>query len=155
MAVITPYKGQLELLRRTCQTSFPAAEFSTVDGFQVGCLCCHARTGADNQNMCPACCSLPCPTPGAAAACAAWCVSQGPLLCVRAEGGWLHTQGKEADHVIFSCVRAQPAGHGSASVGFLADVRRMNVGLTRARSADSVMHVSAVLTMLVGISTLA
>ena len=60
----------------------------------------------------------------------------GRCCALRAEGGWLHTQGKEADHVIFSCVRAQPARHGSASVGFLADVRRMNVGLTRARSAN-------------------
>lgn len=43
-----------------------------------------------------------------------------------------HLQGKEADVVIFSCVRA----HGrSAGVGFLSDVRRMNVGLTRARRA--------------------
>ena len=34
--------------------------------------------------------------------------------------------------VIFSCVRAHGRG---AGVGFLADVRRMNVGLTRARHA--------------------
>ena len=39
MAVITPYKGQLELLRKTCQPSFPTAEFSTVDGFQVLAVC--------------------------------------------------------------------------------------------------------------------
>ena len=37
-------------------------------------------------------------------------------------------QGCEADVVIFSCVRASSGG-----VGFLEDVRRMNVGLTRAR----------------------
>ena len=49
-------------------------------------------------------------------------------------------QGKEADVVLFSCVRAHNApgsggrsGGGSRGVGFLADVRRMNVGLTRAR----------------------
>jgi AAA domain len=41
-------------------------------------------------------------------------------------------QGKEADVVIFSCVRARSSGQ---SVGFLADVRRMNVALTRARRA--------------------
>lgn len=41
-------------------------------------------------------------------------------------------QGKEADVVIFSCVRARAPGTAS-SVGFLADVRRMNVALTRAR----------------------
>ncbi len=42
-------------------------------------------------------------------------------------------QGKEADIVIFSCVRAHDSRGGRASVGFLADVRRMNVALTRAR----------------------
>ncbi len=41
-------------------------------------------------------------------------------------------QGKEADVVIFSCVRARAPGAAS-SIGFLADVRRMNVALTRAR----------------------
>ena len=41
-----------------------------------------------------------------------------------------HPQGKEADVVIFSCVRAHSRRSG---VGFLSDVRRMNVGLTRAQ----------------------
>ena len=36
--------------------------------------------------------------------------------------------------VIFSCVRARAPGAAS-SIGFLADVRRMNVALTRARHA--------------------
>ncbi|KAK9830550.1 hypothetical protein WJX72_012414 [[Myrmecia] bisecta] len=44
-------------------------------------------------------------------------------------------QGKEADVVIFSCVRAHQLRSGMGSVGFLADVRRMNVALTRARRA--------------------
>lgn len=48
--------------------------------------------------------------------------------------GW-PWQGKEADIVIFSCVRAHDGEDGRASVGFLADVRRMNVALTRARYA--------------------
>jgi superfamily I DNA and/or RNA helicase len=51
-------------------------------------------------------------------------------------------QGREADVVIFSCVRAPRYGTNwpvdtlqRGGVGFLADVRRMNVGLTRARRA--------------------
>ena len=48
-------------------------------------------------------------------------------------------QGKEADVVLFSCVRAHDGGSGERGrgVGFLADVRRMNVGLTRARCTPS------------------
>ena len=38
-------------------------------------------------------------------------------------------QGREANIIIFSCVRAA----GSKGIGFLSDVRRMNVALTRAR----------------------
>lgn len=41
-------------------------------------------------------------------------------------------QGREADVVLFSCVRARP-GEAQGGIGFLADVRRMNVALTRAR----------------------
>ncbi|KAL3920442.1 MAG: hypothetical protein SGILL_003261 [Bacillariaceae sp.] len=42
------------------------------------------------------------------------------------------SQGCEADHVIVSFVRSE-GHHGRSSVGFLADERRLNVGLTRAK----------------------
>ena len=40
-------------------------------------------------------------------------------------------QGREKDVAIFSCVRASK----DKSIGFLADYRRMNVGITRAKSS--------------------
>lgn len=40
-------------------------------------------------------------------------------------------QGRESEIIIFSCVRASP----NRGIGFLADIRRMNVGLTRAKSS--------------------
>ncbi|KXT17167.1 hypothetical protein AC579_317 [Pseudocercospora musae] len=40
-------------------------------------------------------------------------------------------QGRESEIIMFSCVRASPAG----GIGFLQDIRRMNVGLTRAKSS--------------------
>ena len=39
-------------------------------------------------------------------------------------------QGRESEVIIFSCVRASQSG-----IGFLADIRRMNVGITRAKSS--------------------
>ncbi|KAF3108378.1 DEAD-box type RNA helicase [Orbilia oligospora] len=40
-------------------------------------------------------------------------------------------QGREREIIIFSCVRASQ----KSTIGFLSDIRRMNVGLTRARSS--------------------
>ncbi len=47
-------------------------------------------------------------------------------------------QGREKDIIIFSCVRAHDnissgSGDNKGGIGFLQDIRRMNVGLTRAK----------------------
>lgn len=51
-------------------------------------------------------------------------------------------QGQEKDIIILSCVRAGP---GVKSVGFLADVRRMNVAITRSRSSLYILGHTATL----------
>ncbi|KAK0887001.1 DEAD-box type RNA helicase, partial [Friedmanniomyces endolithicus] len=51
--------------------------------------------------------------------------------------------GRESEVIIFSCVRASPGG----GIGFLNDIRRMNVGLTRAKSSLRVLGTSASLGM--------
>ncbi|KAG1657489.1 hypothetical protein FOA52_001404 [Chlamydomonas sp. UWO 241] len=42
-------------------------------------------------------------------------------------------QGREKDIILFSCVRATGKKRKSSGIGFVADERRINVGLTRAR----------------------
>jgi senataxin len=44
-------------------------------------------------------------------------------------------QGREKDIVIFSCVRSHDPQSGRNGIGFLSDVRRMNVAITRAKSS--------------------
>ncbi|KAA1469989.1 hypothetical protein DENSPDRAFT_797113 [Dentipellis sp. KUC8613] len=51
-------------------------------------------------------------------------------------------QGQEKDIIILSCVRAGP---GLTKIGFLSDVRRMNVALTRARSSLFILGHAATL----------
>ncbi|THH01576.1 hypothetical protein EW026_g1165 [Hermanssonia centrifuga] len=51
-------------------------------------------------------------------------------------------QGQEKDIIILSCVRAGP---GLQKIGFLSDVRRMNVALTRAKSSVFVLGNAATL----------
>ncbi|RKF64463.1 putative ATP-dependent helicase C29A10.10c [Golovinomyces cichoracearum] len=50
-------------------------------------------------------------------------------------------QGREREIIIFSCVRAKSSG----GIGFLGDIRRMNVGLTRAKSSLWVLGDSSAL----------
>ena len=51
-------------------------------------------------------------------------------------------QGRESEVIIFSCVRASSSG----GIGFLSDIRRMNVGITRAKSSLWVLGNSQSLT---------
>ena len=51
-------------------------------------------------------------------------------------------QGRESEVIIFSCVRASLSG----GIGFLSDIRRMNVGITRAKSSLWVLGNSQSLT---------
>ena len=53
-------------------------------------------------------------------------------------------QGKQMDIIVLSCVRAgRASGGGSKSLGFLDDVRRINVAITRARHASELLQPGA------------
>ena len=55
--------------------------------------------------------------------------------CSGAAKGMVHMQGREKDIVIFSAVRSREGRKPHARIGFVADERRLNVGLTRARAS--------------------
>ena len=61
----------------------------------------------------------------------------GPSITARIDFNTVDgVQGQEKDIVILSCVRGTAGtDEGSGGIGFLSDVRRMNVALTRARSS--------------------
>ena len=60
-------------------------------------------------------------------------------------------QGQEADVVIISCVRSSGENHGRhVSTGFVADVRRMNVAITRAKRSLWIVGNASVLESSVG-----
>merc|ERR1712133_273510 len=62
--------------------------------------------------------------------------------CVSTVDGY---QGREAEVVVFSTVRAPDASKTKAGIGFLADERRLNVALTRAKSVLVVVGHAATL----------
>jgi hypothetical protein len=101
IAVLSPYAAQVELLRGALAALRPA--------FGGG---------------------------GAAASSGDADADEDAAATAAAAAGWVEVssvdayQGREADAVVISCVRANARG----GVGFLADARRMNVAVTRARA---------------------
>ena len=53
-------------------------------------------------------------------------------------------QGKQMDVVIMSCVRASEPGQ-QTGIGFVADIRRLNVAITRAKRALWILGSAATL----------
>lgn len=59
-----------------------------------------------------------------------------PKVFIRFSFFFSSEKGREKDVAIFSCVRANDKGE----IGFLSNSRRMNVGITRAKSSVLVRH---------------
>ena len=57
-------------------------------------------------------------------------------------------QGKQMDVIIMSCVRASEAG-AQTGIGFVSDIRRMNVAITRAKKALWILGSAATLKVVV------
>jgi AAA domain len=163
IGVITPYKSQVKLIRERVASTLPAVsalvDVNTIDGFQVCQLALlqyqfsalvfviwnpsalTAQTVATRQAGGQSCVGgASC---GAARTLHAVVAINTPRLVHRHEQAHVcacvlfesvHMQGREKIVIIFSAVRSLHKGK-RHRIGFVADERRINVGLTRGRSA--------------------